>query len=248
MARYRDGVLGGIEKYDFSATSIGRGFLLAAIPILAFTLGLFPVALSLVYTIQLIDFTNILHILLFTFVLVLEALLFIICETFIPGLFIKLLRLRVTPGEYDLSIKDRMFFCYILYFVLYRTGLKVVGFLPLLPLRVRFLKLVGLKMGKSSAVAGSELIQDPTVIEIGEHTIIGGFAWILGHIGEKKLVIRPVKIGNNCLIGGRTIIMPGAIIEDNVTVGLNSLVLKNQVLLKGKTYGGIPAVEIKGDK
>ena len=248
MARYRDGILGGTEKYDFSGTSLARGFALVCIPLIAYTVGALPITVSLIYVSSVIDFTSLAHICFFTFILVVEFLLFIICETFIPGLFIRLLRLRVTPGEYDISLKDRVFFRYILYFALYRPSLKLIGVLPLLPLRTRFLRLVGLKMGKSSVVTGSELIQDPTVIEIGEHTIIGGFSMILGHIGEKKLVIKPVKIGDNCLVGGRSIIMPGVIIEDNVTLGINSLVLKDQILTAGRTYGGIPAVEIKKDE
>jgi acetyltransferase-like isoleucine patch superfamily enzyme len=248
MARYRDGILGGTEKYDFSATSVARGLLLICIPVMAYTLGALPIIFSLVYVMSVIDLTSFAHVCLFTFILVWEFLLFIICETFVPGIFIRLLRLQLTPGEYDITIKDTVFFRYILYFALYRPSLKLIGILPLLPLRTRFLKLVGLKMGKSSVVTGSELIQDPTVIEIGEHTIIGGFSMILGHVGEKKLVIKPVKIGNNCLIGGRSIIMPGAIIEDDVILGLNSLVLKDQILKKGRTYGGTPAVEIKTEE
>ena len=66
-----------------------------------------------------------------------------------------------------------------------------------------------------------------------------------GHIGEGHLIIKKIKIGNNCLIGGDCFIMPGAIIEDNVVLGAKSLVLKDQILQKGKFYAGIPAQEIK---
>lgn len=244
MTRYRDGYKGGIEKYDFSLTSISRGILLLFIPFIVYTIGLLPNVLSLIYIIQLLDFTNLFHIIIFTLVLVVEFFVFIIFETFIPGLFIKILRLKVDEGTHDISIKDWNFFKYSLYFFLYRPSLKLIGILPLIPLRIRFLKLVGLKMGKSSVVAGSELIHDPYMVEIGEQTLIGGWSQITGHLGEKKLYVKKVKIGDNCLIGGKSFIMPGVTIEDNVTVGLNSVVLKNKTLEKGNLYVGTPVKKI----
>ncbi len=244
MTRYRDGYKGGKEKYDFSLTSILRGISLLVIPITAYTIGLFPIILSLFYVLKYINFSSILGIFLFTFILVMEFLFFIILETFIPGLFIRLSHLKVDEGEHDISIKDWNFYKYSLYFMLYRPSLKLIGILPLIPLRVRFLKLVGLKMGKSSVVAGSELIHDPYMVEIGEQTLIGGWSQITGHLGEKKLIVKKVKIGDNCLIGGKSFVMPGVIIEDDVTVALNSVVLKDSHLEKKTIYGGTPVKKI----
>lgn len=241
MTRYRDGYRGSIEKYDFSFTSIRRALSLVLIPIFAYIIGLLPVTWSLFFIIQFIDFTSVIGIVLFTILLVIEFFIFIIAETFIPGLFIRLLRLKIKEGEYDISIKDKDFYKYSLYYVLYRPSLKLIGVLPLLPLRIRFLKLVGLKIGKSSVLAGSELIHDPYMLEIGEQTLIGGWSQIAGHLAEKKLLVKKVIIGDNCLIGGKSVIMPGAIIEDNVTVALNSVVTKDALLQKGKMYGGTPA-------
>lgn len=248
MAQYRDGYKGGIQKYDFSFTSISRGLMLLFIPIIAYTIGLFPLVLSLVYVLRFINLTNILHIFLFSGFLVILFFLFIIIETFIPGLFIKISKLKVDEGEHEVSILDWNFFKYTLYFALYRPSLKLIGILPLLPLRIRFLKLVGMKMGKSSVVAGSELIHDPYMLEIGEQTLIGGWSQITGHLGERKLFVKKVKIGDNCLIGGKSFIMPGTVIEDNVTVALNSVVLKNSTLKKGKIYAGTPAKEVSKRK
>ena len=244
MAQYRDGYKGGIQKYDFSFTSISRGLMLLFIPIIAYTIGLFPLVLSLVYVLRIINLTNIIHIFLFSGFLVILFFLFIIIETFIPGLFIKISKLKVDEGEHEVSILDWNFFKYTLYFALYRPSLKLIGILPLLPLRIRFLKLVGMKMGKSSVVAGSELIHDPYMLEIGEQTLIGGWSQITGHLGERKLFVKKVKIGDNCLIGGKSFIMPGTVIEDNVTVALNSVVLKNSTLKKGKIYAGTPVKEV----
>jgi len=93
-------------------------------------------------------------------------------------------------------------------------------------------------------LAGNELITDPYMVEIGEQTLVGGWVQISDHIVEKNLIMKKVKIGNNCLIGAKSFIMNGVTIEDNVTLGLNSVVLKNQFLKKGKFYAGIPAKEV----
>ncbi len=244
MAQYRDGYKGGIQKYDFSLRSIIRGLCLLVVPIIAYTIGLFPLLWTFLLVLGYINPNNIIHVFFFSGFLVILFFLFIIIETFIPGLFIRFLRLKVDEGEYDISILDWNFFKYSLYFMLYRPSLKLIGVLPLLPLRIRFLKLVGLKMGKSSVLAGSELIHDPYMLEIGEQTLIGGWSQITGHLGEKKLYVNKVKIGNNCLIGGKSFIMPGVTIEDNVTVALNSVVLKDKTLEKGKTYAGTPVKEV----
>jgi acetyltransferase-like isoleucine patch superfamily enzyme len=244
MAHYRDGHQGGLQKYDFSLKSLSRGLILFLTPLLAYTLGLFPILWSLIWVLGYLNLGNILHVLLFSGFLVILFFLFIIIETFVPGLFIRLLRLRVDEGVYDVSILDWNFFKYTLFFVLYRPSLKLINVLPLVPLRIRYLKLVGLKMGKSSVLAGSEIIHDPYMVEIGEQTLIGGWSHISGHSGEKKFVVKKVKIGDNCLIGGFSVILPGAVIEDDVTLGLHSVVLKDMRLEKGKFYAGIPAKEI----
>ena len=61
MSRYRDGYKGGIEKYDFSFTSISRALLLILTPIIAYIIGLIPIVFSFVYIIRYLDFSNYFH-------------------------------------------------------------------------------------------------------------------------------------------------------------------------------------------
>ena len=109
-----------------------------------------------------------------------------------------------------------------------------------------YYKLLGMKIGKNTLVGG--VIKDPCVAEFGENITMGEYAVIYGHIHnyeKETIAIDKVTIGNNCVIGAGAIVMPGAVIQDNVTVAAGALVTKNQVLEKGKTYGGVPAKEIK---
>ena len=48
-----------------------------------------------------------------------------------------------------------------------------------------------------------------------------------------------IKIGNNVIMGWKSMVMPGVQISDNVVVGANSTVTKN--LASGGIYGGTPA-------
>lgn len=242
----RQGYRDGMEKYDFSFISVFRIASLLIVPIIAYGLGLLPSLFSLYYILSYLNFSNPLHLILFSFVLVIIFFLFMIFETIVPGLFIKIFRIKCGEGTFNLSIKDKSFYLLALHYVLYRPPLKLIEQFKLLPLRVLFLKLAGLKIGKTSIIPGTELFYDPFVIEIGENTLFGGHVEITGHVIDKIVTMKKVRIGDNCLIGAESFIMPGAIIEDNVTVGIRTLVTKDQVLKKGKTYVGMPAREIKG--
>ena len=93
-------------------------------------------------------------------------------------------------------------------------------------------------------VAGTELIDEPYALIIGENTLIGGYAFIYTHLSFKKMINKKVVIGNNCFIGNKAVILPGAIIEDDVIVKPGTVVTMDQVLKKGGTYKGNPAKRI----
>ena len=102
-----------------------------------------------------------------------------------------------------------------------------------------------MKIGNNSLIGG--VIKDPCVTEVGDDVTMGEYAVVYGHIHNYKketIAIEKVRIGNSCVIGAGAIVMPGAVIQDNVTVAAGALVTKNQILKKGKTYGGVPAIEI----
>ncbi len=191
------------------------------------------------------DLNNPLHVLILPFILTFEFLVFILFESIVPGLFIKIFRIKCNEGEHELSIKDKNFFNFSLHVILYRPPLVLLNLFKLLPIRMLFLRLAGLKVGKTALLPGTEVIYDPYLTEIGEQTLIGSYAKVTAHIVENKLIMKRVQVGNNCLIGADSFIMPGAVIEDGAVVGAKSLVLKDQVIGKGKVYGGIPAKEIK---
>jgi acetyltransferase-like isoleucine patch superfamily enzyme len=108
-------------------------------------------------------------------------------------------------------------------------------------LYVLFLRALGAKIGEGTYV-NTNWISDAHLIEIGSGTMIGWDAILDPHSSENgRTIFQRIKIGNNVSIGMRTIILPGAVLEDDVIVGANSVVLKGQVLLAGGLYIGSPA-------
>jgi len=233
------------KKIDFSLTSLSRLFLLIVITVLCYGCAFFIPIVFLYQVMKFLNFSYFTHIFLFSVSIAITYLILIFSMMISSALFIRILHVRYEEGDYGSTIKDKISVKFIVSYALYFPTYKVIDFLSLSPIKILFLKMIGCKIGKNVVLGGDEWIFDPYVTEIGDNTTIGGRSMVLGHVGEGHLIIKKTKIGNNCLIGGDCFIMPGVIIEDNVVLGAKSLVLKDQILQKGKFYAGIPAKEIK---
>ena len=111
-----------------------------------------------------------------------------------------------------------------------------------------YYRAMGCKIGKD-AIISSDRINDAYMVEIGHGSIIGSRALITAHIAEKNnLVLSPIFIGNNCLIGLGAQINPGCVIEDNVVIASRAIVPKYTTVPSGETWAGIPAKSIKKKK
>ncbi len=112
-------------------------------------------------------------------------------------------------------------------------------------LYIAFLRAMGAKVGRN-VIVNSNTIYDHDMLEIGDNTVIGGDAAIIGHVGEKgNLVRKKIIIGRDCTIGQYATVFPGAVIGDNCHVGALSLVPKDMKLDSNAVYGGVPARKIK---
>ena len=111
-----------------------------------------------------------------------------------------------------------------------------------------YYRAMGCKIGRD-AIISSDRINDAYMVEIGYGSIIGSRALITAHIAEKNnLVLSPISIGNNCLIGLGAQINPGCVIEDNVVIASRAIVPKYTTVPSGETWAGIPAKSIKKKK
>ena len=69
-------------------------------------------------------------------------------------------------------------------------------------------------------------LSNPKGVHIGENTCLAFGSVVLTHDFINNVHL-PVVIGSNCLIGARSIVMPGVTIGDNCIVGVGSIVMRN---------------------
>ena len=106
-----------------------------------------------------------------------------------------------------------------------RTGLSQVA---VNLVRNYYSTIWGMKIGKGTRISLTAKLDltHPTGIEIGEYTAITFQAAILSH-DFANLRHKTTKIGSYCLIGARSIIMPGIKIGDHCIVGAGAIVMSN---------------------
>lgn len=81
------------------------------------------------------------------------------------------------------------------------------------------------------------------VVLVHDYSINNAFRAVGIDAAERHRVIRrPVKIGRNCFIGARSIIMPGAVLGDNCIVGSGAVVRGS--IPAGSIVSGNPATVI----
>jgi hypothetical protein len=234
------------KETKFSTISLIRRVSLPVISFLVFSIGFLPVILAGRLLLNYLTFDKPWHFLLLPFIVYIGIVILIVSQILISGVIIKLFNITYEPGTYPYTFEDKTSFKWMIVCSLYTPCRKTMEMFIVGRIKNIYYKLLGMKIGRNTLVGG--VIKDPCVTELGDNTTMGEYAIIYGHIHNYQkgtITINRVKIGNNCIIGAGAIIMPGAVLQDNVTLAAGAVVTKNQVLEKGKIYGGVPAKEIK---
>lgn len=160
------------------------------------------------------------------------------------GLTRTVLFLHLKEGNYPIFSLQAMKWAFMssLYLM---VNLTFVDFVLLTPFVNVLLRLMGAKLGKNVQV-NSKNVYDATLVEIGDNTLIGGGAIIIGHIVERGMLkLKKVKIGRNVTIGSHSTIMPGCEIGDGAIIGVSAVLLKNTKVEPRAIYFGVPAEPLK---
>jgi len=219
------------------------------INIIVFSLGFFPLLLFGKILFDLVPFDELWHFLLIPFIIVIGIVLTLFYQLIFTGIFIHIFNIKYKPGTYEYSFNNKEAFKWIVVCSLYTPFRKILEIIPMGGIKNTYFRLLGMKIGDNTLVGG--VIKDPCVTEFGDNVTMGEYSIIYGHIQnyEKGIIeIARVKIGNNCVVGAGSIIMPGVTLEDNVSLAAGAVVPKGQVLKKGRIYAGVPAKEIKFKK
>ena len=109
-----------------------------------------------------------------------------------------------------------------------------------------YLRLMGLKIGKR-AVLGPQFSQvvDPDMIEIGDGATVTAF--FQAHTFEDRVLkVDKVKIMAGATIGAGTVPLYGCVVGEGAHVGPGSVIMKQEHLLPGLAYQGVPLRVVKG--
>ncbi len=163
------------------------------------------------------------------------------------GLFRTIFNLRLKEGIHPILSFEAFKWAFIssLYLLINYT---FIDFILLTPFANLLFRLLGAKLGKNVQF-NSKYVYDATLLEIGDNTVVGGGAIIIGHIVERgKLKLKKVKIGKNVTVGSHCTIMPGCEIGDNAIIGASAVLLKDTKVEARDVWFGIPAESIRHKK
>jgi acetyltransferase-like isoleucine patch superfamily enzyme len=229
----------------YSGKTIGK-LRLSLTAFIVFSMGFFPTIIYLKYIFIFFDFSQLWQYFLIPFLIYIGIIITIYYQIIISGALIHVFNLRYQPGKYNYNFNDKMAYRWMVFCTLNIPISKTIEIFPVGKIKKTYYRMLGMKIGDNSLVGG--VIKDPCVTEFGNNVTMGEYAIVYGHIHEYEegtITIERVKIGNNCVLGAGSIVMPGAILEDGVKLATGAVVTKGQILKKGKTYGGVPAKVIK---
>lgn len=116
----------------------------------------------------------------------------------------------------------------------------------------KYLKKQGVHIGKNAHIYSDLSTTESYLITIGDNVTISNNVQLITHdnsvckiMDDASDVFGEIKIGNNCFIGARSIILYGVTIPDNTIVAAGSVVTKS-IKEEGKILAGNPA-KIVGD-
>lgn len=230
------------KKTTQVCTRFGGFIVLSLILFFVLSIGFFPLVGYLYLIHRFFIISNIFYWLLLPALLYIGIVIAVISEILISGFFIKLFRIRYTPGTYEFNFKNKNAFKWIVVCSLYTPFRKLMEIIPVGGVKNVYYKMLGMTIGENTLVGG--VIKDPCVTMFGKNTTMGEYAIIYGHIlnyYKETIIIKPIRVGNNCVIGAGAIIMPGATIEDDVVVASGAVVTQDQLLKQGHVYAGVPA-------
>lgn len=154
---------------------------------------------------------------------------------FCVGLLRMVLRIRLREGNYKIGSAQMLKWFFVNAMFL---GVRTIfmEFMMLTPFCSLFYRMMGAKLGRNVQI-NSKNVADHSLLEIGDNSVIGGNATVIGHSFESKgLRLAPVKIGKNAIIGLNAVIMPGVTIGDGVVVAAGAIVPKGTTIDPNTIY------------
>ena len=155
-----------------------------------------------------------------------------------------LLGLKLREGEYGFFSAQGVKWAFVnaMLLIVNLTFMDFMRLTPLLPLYYRWM---GAAIG-SGVQINTKGIADVSLIEIGNDTVIGGDAVLIGHLAEHgKLKLKKTVIGKKVTVGLGAVILPGARIGDGAMIAARSVLSKGTEVPARSIFAGTPAKFIR---
>lgn len=131
-------------------------------------------------------------------------------------------------------------------FALRYIALGIICRIPIPPLKVPFLRMLGMKIGKNVFISPGVILDPlyPSLIELEDDVLLGMGSHVLTHEHTATgFRIGKVRICQGAVIGAWATVRAGVTVGRKVTVGCNSFV--NKDVPDGLVVGGVPAKPLK---
>lgn len=177
------------------------------------------------------------------FFLVGVFLLFFILSTYLLMLMVRTLW-PMRSGTLPLGTSSQAL-VWKLFGYLYVTHLWPLINASLVPVNLRSLafSMLGAKIGRSVMIGGK--ILDPSLVEIGDYTMLGEDCLLTAHAVEGDRVdLGRISVGSGVTIGVKAVILPDVMIGDGAIVAAGAVVTKGTRIAPGEIWGGVPARKI----
>lgn len=167
-----------------------------------------------------------------------------ICVLFVVAIVRVLFGLNLKEGEYPMQSLGALKWAMANSLVLIVSN-TFMDFILLTPFINIFYRLMGAKLGKNVQI-NSKYCADLGMLEIGDRSVIGGHATVIGHSFERgRLILKKVKIGKDVTIGLNSVVLPGADIGDKSIIAAGAVLSKNALVEPRSVYAGVPAISAK---
>lgn len=167
-----------------------------------------------------------------------------ICVLFAVGIVRLIFGLNLKEGEYPMQSWGALKWAIANSLVLVVSN-TFMDFMLLTPFTNIFFRLMGAKLGKNVQI-NSKYCADLGMLEIGDRSVIGGHATVIGHSFERgRLILKKVKIGKDVTIGLNSVVLPGANIGDKSVIAAGAVLGKNTLVEPRSVYAGVPAISAK---
>uniref|UniRef100_A0A7N0UGY7 Carrier domain-containing protein n=1 Tax=Kalanchoe fedtschenkoi TaxID=63787 RepID=A0A7N0UGY7_KALFE len=105
-----------------------------------------------------------------------------------------------------------------------------------------YLRLLGATIGRDCSIRAINPILNPELVSIGSGVHLGDFSRVVpGFCSANGFVSGKIQVGNNCVLGSQSVILPGSTLQENVILGALSAAPLNSTLQKGGVFVGSQA-------